>query len=160
MIKKYYKYFISFVITFIILGIIYIFNGLYPFGNNSVVQVDADYQFIPVLFRIYDFLHGNAGIIYDDIGLGNNIYISMIIQGSLFSPINLLLYFTPRENILNYFNIIVMIKICFISLTTYIYINNKYKVNEYYKILFSILYGLSGYIFFDGYYRYRFIAKG
>lgn len=143
------KGFISFFITLLLLSFIYFINGLYPFGNHSIVQVDADYQFIPVLFRIYDFLHGNVGIIYDDIGLGNNIYISMIVQGSIFSPINLLLYFTPRNNILNFFNIIVMIKISLISLTTYIFINYKYKVCEYYKILFSILFGLSGYVFLN-----------
>ncbi|MBQ9853590.1 MAG: YfhO family protein [Bacilli bacterium] len=149
MVKKISKYIIPFIISFVILTLIYILNGFYPFGGHSIVQVDADYQFIPVLYRIYDFLHGNANVIYDDIGLGNNIYISMIIQGSLFSPINLLLYLTSRENILNYFNIIVMIKICFISLTTYIYINNKYKVNDFYKVLFSILFALSGYTFLN-----------
>lgn len=140
------KFFIPSIITLIILCIFFNFYELYPFGNNSIVQVDADYQFIPVLYRIYDFLHGNGSIIYDDIGLGNNIYISMIIQGSIFSPLSLLLYFTSRENIVNYFNIIVIIKMCLISLTTYIYINKSFKIDECKKILFSVLYGFSGWV--------------
>jgi len=135
----------SFIII-LILGVIFYFEGLYPFGDYSIVQVDADYQYIPVMFRIWDFLHGDFNILYDDIGFGNNIYISMIIQGSLFSPINLLLYFTSRSNILNFFNIFVIVKIALLALTTYIFINYKFKVKEYYKILFSVLYALSGWV--------------
>ena len=144
--KNKFKFIIPSLITLGILLIIFYFQGLYPFSDNSIVQVDADYQFIPVLYRIYDFLHGNGNIIYDDIGLGNNIYISMIIQGSIFSPLSLLLYFTSRSNIVNFYNIIVIVKICLLSLTTYIYINKSFKVNEYYKIVFSLLYAFSGWI--------------
>ena len=133
-------------VSIVIMLIIFWYEGLYPFGDGTLIQVDADYQYVPILYRIYDFLHGNAGIIYDDIGMGNNIYVSMIIQGSIFSPLSLLLYFTSRDNIVNYFNIIVMIKICLLSLTSYIYIVRSYKVNEYYKIVFSILYAFSGWV--------------
>jgi len=144
--KKKLRFIVPSLITFGILLVLFYYQGLYPFSANSIVQVDADYQFIPVLYRIYDFLHGNGNIIYDDIGLGNNIYISMVIQGSLFSPLSLLLYFTSRSNITCFFNILVIVKMCLISLTTYIYINKSYKVNEYYKIIFSILYTFSGWV--------------
>ena len=145
--KKYIKYIVPSMISFIILSILFYMNGLYPYGSNSIVQVDADYQFIPVLYRIYDFLHGNGNIIYNDMGLGNNIYISMILQGSIYSPINLLLYFTSRNNIVNYFNVILLVKICLISLTSYIYINYKYKkVDYFYKILGSVIYSFCGFI--------------
>lgn len=145
--KKYTKFLISSLITAILICIIYCKNGLFPFGNNSIVQVDADFQFIPVLYHIYDFLHGNASIIYDNIGLGNNIFLQMIIQGSIFSPVNLLLYFTDRSNIVNYFNIILLVKLCLMSLTTYIYINKRHhNTPEFYKILFSIMYTFNGFI--------------
>lgn len=140
------RFIIPIIVCLIILLVMFYIDGLYPFGNNSLVQVDADYQFIPILYRIYDFIHGNGSIIYDDIGFGNNIFISMVIQGSIFSPLSLLLFFTSRDNIVNYFNIIVMIKICLISLTSYIYINRSFKVNEYYKIMFSVLYAFSGWV--------------
>ena len=140
------RFLIPFIISILILLIIFLMGDLYPFGDGSIIQVDADYQYVPVLYRIYDFLHGNGNIIYDDIGMGNNIYISMIIQGSIFSPLSLLLYFTSRDNIINFFNIIVMLKICLISLSCYIYIDRSYKVNEYYKTIFSLLYAFSGWV--------------
>jgi len=140
------RFLIPFVISILIFFVIFMLGDLYPFGDGTLIQVDADYQYVPVLYRIYDFIHGNGNIIYDDIGMGNNIYISMIIQGSIFSPLSLLLYFTSRENIVNYFNIIVMMKICLISLSCYVYIDRSYKVNEYYKIIFSLLYAFSGWV--------------
>ncbi|MBQ2872773.1 MAG: YfhO family protein [Bacilli bacterium] len=144
--RKKINYIIPILITSIILFILFWIQGLYPFADKSIIQVDADYQFVPVLYRIYDFLHGTGNIIYDDIGFGNNIYISMIIQGSIFSPLTLLLYFTSRENIVNYYNIIIIIKLCLLSLTTYIYINRTFKVNQFYKYSFSVLYTFSGWI--------------
>lgn len=144
--KKYLKYLIPSLITVIILLIIYYFNDLYPFKPNSIVQVDADYQYIPVLYKIYDFIHFKTNILYSDLGLGNSIYTSMIIQGSIFSPVTLLLYFTRRSNIANYFNIFVLAKMSLISLTSYIYFKYKYKVSEFYLILFSIIYTFSGWV--------------
>ena len=132
--KKYLKYIIPSAITIVILLIIYYMNDLYPFSNNSIVQVDADYQFIPVLYKIYDLIHGKGNMFYSDIGLGNSIYTSLIIQGSVFSPLSLLLYFTSRSNIINYFNILVLIKMSLISLTSYIYF--KYKSRRYFTRLF------------------------
>lgn len=144
--KKIFKYLVPSLVTLVLLAIVFWCNDLYPFGVNSIVQVDADYQFIPVLYRIYDFLHGNASVIYDDIGLGNSIYTSMIIQGSIFSPITWLVYFVKRSEIINFFNVLVIIKMCLLSLTSYIYIKNTYKVSNFYQILFSVIYTFNGWI--------------
>lgn len=144
--KKIFKYLVPSLVTLVLLAIVFWCNDLYPFGVNSIVQVDADYQFIPVLYRIYDFLHGNASVIYDDIGLGNSIYTSMIIQGSIFSPITWLVYFVKRSEIINFFNVLVIIKTCLLSLTSYIYIRNTYKVSNFYQILFSVVYTFNGWI--------------
>lgn len=152
MLKKYLKFITPIVIPMIVVLTIYYHQNLYPFSDNAIIQVDADYQYVAILYRIYDFLHGNASIIYDNIGLGNNIYISMIIQGSIFSPVNLLLYFTPRDNIINYFNIILLTKITLTCLTSYIYINKRHnKIPEFYKILLSLLYSFNGFILLNYY---------
>ena len=59
-VKKILKYIIPVVITFIILGIIYCYNGLYPFGKKPLLLVDTDYLYVPALYRIYDLpVYGN-----------------------------------------------------------------------------------------------------
>ena len=145
--KKYVRYIIPSVMTFIILGIIYYFNGLYPFGSKPLVQVDADYIYIPILYKIYDLLHHGGSLIYSDIGLGNSIYASLIIQGSLFSPLNLLLFLVGRDNLVNFFGVFIIIKLCLLSLTSYIYLDDRYKkLNNLYRVLFSLLYTFNGFI--------------
>ena len=144
--KNKLKYIIPSLITFVILGIIYYFNGLYPFGDNPLVQVDADYLYIPALYKVYDFLHGTGNLFYTDIGFGNSLYASLIIQRSLFSPLNLLLFFVKRDNIVNLYGLFIMIKLCLVTLTCYIYIDKTHKVNYFYKVLFSILYTFNGFV--------------
>ena len=41
--KKYIKYMYPVIGTLVIISIIYMLNGLYPFGSHSIVQVYADY---------------------------------------------------------------------------------------------------------------------
>ena len=113
------RFLLPVLITFIILGIIYYFNDLYPFGKLPLVQVDADYLYIPSLYRLYDFFYHGRSIIYSDIGLGNSIFGSLVIQASLFSPLNLLLLFVRRSNIINFMGVFIIIKLCLISLTSY-----------------------------------------
>ena len=123
--KKYLNYIIPSLISFIILGIIYKFNNLYPFGSRPLVQVDADYIYIPIMYKIWDLLHYGGNIFYTDLGLGNSIYGSLIIQGSLYSPLNIILYLVSRDNLVNFMGTFIIIKLCLLSLTSYIYINNK-----------------------------------
>ena len=148
--KKYIKYCVPSLIILLIIMFIYYYNGLYPFYNNGITQVDTDTIYLPTLYKIWDILHHGGNIFYSDIGLGNSIYASLINQGSLFSPLNLLLYFTGRDNLIYFFNIFIMIKICLIGLTCYIYIDNRYNnINYYYKVLFSVLYSFNGFILFN-----------
>ena len=145
--KKIIKYILPSIITFIILAIIFYINNLYPFGNNPLVQVDADFQFIPNMYKIHDLLHHGGEIFYSSIGLGNSIYGSLILQGSLFSPLNLLLFLPSRDNLVNFMGLFIIIKICLLTLTSYIYINYKYpKIKYFYKLLFSIIYTFNGFI--------------
>ena len=44
----------SMIIVIILLSIFYV-NRLYPFGTESIVQVDADYQYIPLFYKISHF---------------------------------------------------------------------------------------------------------
>ena len=98
------------------------------------------------MYKIWDFLHHGGSLFYIDMGIGNSIYAPLIIQGSLYSPLNLLLLLIKRSDIMNFFSVFLMIKLCLISLTSYIYINNKYeRISEIYKVLFSILYTFSGF---------------
>ena len=132
-------------IVSIILLIMFYFQGLYPFGSKTIIQVDADYQYVPMLYKIWDIFHNNHNIFFDFL-VGNNIYTSLIIQGSIFSPITLLVNLVSRSNIINFFNILVIIKMSLLSLTSYIYFKNTFQVKSIYHVIFSICYAFSGWV--------------
>lgn len=145
--KKNLLYLLPPIIVCTILLIMFYFQGLYPFGDKTVIQVDADYQYIAILYKIWDIIHNNHNMFFDFlIGGSLNIYTSLIIQGSVFSPITWLVGIVSRNSIINFFNILVIIKISLISLTSYIYFKNTFKVSTIYHILFSIAYAFSGWV--------------
>ena len=69
--KKIFRYFIPPIISVIIVAIIYIIKGIYPFGELTIVQGDLFQMFTPFYMRIWDFFHHGANLIYDyGLGLG------------------------------------------------------------------------------------------
>ena len=133
------------IIVSMLLLIMFYFQGLYPFGSKTIIQVDADYQYVPTLYKIWDIFHNNHNMFFDFL-VGNNIYTSLIIQGGIFSPITLLINLVSRSNIIKFFDILVIIKMSLLSLTSYIYFKNTFKVNSIYHIIFSICYTFSGWV--------------
>ena len=138
-------YLIPPIIVSMLLLIMFYFQGLYPFGSKTIIQVDADYQYVPTLYKIWDIFHNNHNMFFDFL-VGNNIYTSLIIQGGIFSPITLLINLVSRSNIIKFFDILVIIKMSLLSLTSYIYFKNTFKVNSIYHIIFSICYTFSGWV--------------
>ena len=132
-------------IVSMLLLIMFYFQGLYPFGSKTIIQVDADYQYVPTLYKIWDIFHNNHNMFFDFL-VGNNIYTSLIIQGGIYSPITLLVNLVSRSNIIKFFNILVIIKMSLLSLTSYIYFKNTFKVKSIYHIIFSICYTFSGWV--------------
>ncbi len=132
-------------IVSMLLLIMFYFQGLYPFGSKTIIQVDADYQYVPTLYKIWDIFHNNHNMFFDFL-VGNNIYTSLIIQGGIYSPITLLINLVSRSNIIKFFDILVIIKMSLLSLTSYIYFKHTFKVNSIYHIIFSICYTFSGWV--------------
>ena len=50
--NKKIKFIIPMFVSLVILLVIFYMEGLYPFGDYSLVQVDADFQFIQVLYMM------------------------------------------------------------------------------------------------------------
>ena len=55
--------------------IVFIINGVYPFGNNTIVNGDFGKAYVPVYYYIYDVLMGNANIFMNfKVGMGSNMF--------------------------------------------------------------------------------------
>lgn len=142
-----YRFLIPPVIVLFLLIIVFIINGVYPFGNNTIVNGDFGKAYVPVYYYIYDVLMGNANIFMNfKVGMGSNMFDLTSVYGIL-SPLSWLIILSSRSNIPNFLSFMLIIKLCLCSVTTFILFDKIYKKIElFWKVLFSVFYALGFYI--------------
>lgn len=144
--KKYQTHFLVILTSILIILIIYAIKGIYPFGDMTIANGDMGQSYIPFYVFLHDVIHNSKSIFYDyTLGLGSNMFGAFIVDG-LLNPTAYIVLLNTRENVPYMLSFVLMAKIAFISLTSYILFNNIYKNNKFYNFLFSILYAFSGYV--------------
>lgn len=120
--------------------IVYLLNDIYPFGDGTIARGDMVQQTIPAgMYYVWDVLHGQASPFFTwNSAFGMNISGASSL-GAQLSPLNLFLFFTTRDNIANFANILVILKMIAISFSMYFYLR-KYEVKNYVHMAGGILY--------------------
>jgi len=133
-------------ITCAVIVFIYVFKGICPFGANRIDYFDNMQQVAPLYAHLWDWMHGKASLWFDwYTGFGTNVSMS-ISAFSMLSPFNLLLYLFPRTLILESISILTLVKMIFMAVAMYAYINKKYNSLSYnMKVVFSLMYTFCGY---------------
>lgn len=151
LLKKIRPYAVPGIITGLVMIVILILKGIWPFGSSRIDYFDNMQQVAPLYAHLWDFMHGKASIWFDwYTGLGTNVSMS-ISAFSMITPFNLLLYFVPRSYILESISIITIVKMIFMSVAMYALINKKYNNLVYgLKVTFSCMYAFCGYVILYG----------
>lgn len=133
-------------ITCAVIVFIYVFKGIWPFRANRIDYFDNMQQVAPLYAHLWDWMHGKASLWFDwYTGFGTNVSMS-ISAFSMLSPFNLLLYLFPRTLILESISILTLVKMIFMAVAMYAYINKKYNSLSYnMKVVFSLMYTFCGY---------------
>ena len=133
-------------ITCAVIVFMYVFKGIWPFGANRIDYFDNMQQVAPLYAHLWDWMHGKASLWFDwYTGFGTNVSMS-ISAFSMLSPFNLLLYLFPRTLILESISILTLVKMIFMAVAMYAYINKKYNNLSYnMKVAFSLMYTFCGY---------------
>lgn len=135
------KLFKVFGITISILLLSFLLLGIYPFGDNSIVVIDANTQYITFLNYLKTILNGTNDLKYTfSATLGQNFV--PLLGYYLTSIFNILVIFFKPENMKLLFTLLIVLKIGLCSVTIEYYLEKKYKKNT---TLFSICYGLMAY---------------
>ncbi|WP_302652569.1 YfhO family protein [uncultured Clostridium sp.] len=149
--NKKYKNIIIYLIpsTFILIvfGIIYYLKGLFPFGNGSIAWADMYEQQIPLFYKLSDILRTDNSIFYDfSSGMGQNFL--GISAYYLISPFSLLTVLIPRNFIPNFMNILLVLKVCLITVSSMFFFQRTFKnLSKWWMYFFSVCYGLCSYTF-------------
>ncbi len=139
----YAPYVLLVLVTTAIVFTAYAVKGIFPFGDGSIAYADFAQSYVPQFYHYWDVLHGLKSPFFDwysGTGIGT---VSM----DIFSPFNLFFLFIPRDFIFDSMSFFLLIKVVVSALTFYFFINKVFnKVDIGYKLGFSALYALSGYV--------------
>ena len=134
-------------ITLITLLVVFLLKGIWPLGQNRIDFFDNMQQVAPLYAHLWDFMHGKASIWFDwYTGYGTNVSMS-ISAFSMLSPFNILLYFCPRDYILEFISILTLVKLTFASIAMYGYLYVSFKnLDRKVKVALAVLYSFGGYV--------------
>lgn len=140
---------LAFFVPFLIMGVMFIRAGVYPFGDRQVMFSDCKQQYLPFLKEFQRKLKSGDSMLYSwGNGLGTN-FIAMI-GYYIASPLNLLTLIVPVKYIREAMAVFMMIKIGCASLFMAIFLKHVYKRNDLSLVAFGCCYAFCDFI--TGYY--------
>ena len=148
-IDKRVLYVSSFLIPVFLYTIIFALHGIYPFGDNTVMTGDMQYQFIDYLSYLKTIVFGNNDFLYSfskNMGGGMSGFTAYY----YLSPVNLITLLFPSKWLPVAEGLVILITAGMMSLTFMILLDNEYG-NYAGLLLFSIGYGMTG--FFATYFQ-------
>lgn len=142
--KKFRDYFILGGISTLILSILFMCLGIYPFGNNTVLTGDLYTQVSALFYHLWDTIRGSGSLLVDyTSGAGESFF--GIFAYYLVSPINLIVLFFKRSDIYLAISLVVAFKIILSSITCLYSLKYIFKKDNLMFMPLSLLYAFSGY---------------
>lgn len=136
---------LAFIIPVFIMVIIYMARKIYPLGPNCFLRTDMYHQYAPFFSEFYGKLKNGRSLAYSwNIGLGVNF--TALYAYYLASPSNWLIFLCPKEYIIEFMSILIILKIALASLSFAFYLSRHFNTKNMALVIFSIFYGLSSYI--------------
>lgn len=140
---------LSFLIPFGLMGIVFAAYGVYPFGTKQVLVTDLWHQYYPFLCMLQEKLKSGGSLLYSwTSGLGTN-FLAMLAYYTG-SPLNLLTVFVPAALLREAVAVLVMAKLGFAGLFCALFLSKGLRREGGAVCLFAVLYALCDYMM--GYY--------
>ncbi len=136
---------LSFLLPFVIFGLCLAFLGVYPFGDQQVINYDGWHQYYPFLLQLWDHFHEGTSLLYDwTMGMGTNFLSMLSYYGS--SPLNLLLFLVPVREFRVLFTFFVVLRIALAGFFCGLFLRKVFKKGSWAIPFFSLGYALCGYM--------------
>lgn len=136
---------LSFLIPLCLLWLIFISIEVYPFGENSVLVLDLNGQYVYYFEALRDIITDGGSLLYTwGRALGGEFL--GIFAYYLSSPFSLIVALYPKEMITEALLTIVLLKVGCCGATMGFYLHKCVRTSNTKKIIFSVLYALSAYV--------------
>ena len=143
--EKFHFYGTCFLVPFMVMMFMFLFDGIFPFGNLTFLREDMYHQYLPFMTEFYHKIKNHEGLYYSwNAGLGANFTALYVYY--LASPVNWLVLLFPEKYILEFMSYLVVIKIGLSGCTSAYYLRNHFNTNSRSVIVFSAVYALNGFV--------------
>ena len=128
-----------------IMLLLFVVNGIYPFGDRSFLYMDMYHQYMPFFSEFMEKVKAGESLYYSwNVGVGSN-FLSLYVY-YLASPIHWLAFLFPQEHLLEFMSYLVIVKIGLCGTTFCYYLRRHFDTRSATTVLFSLFYALSGYM--------------
>ncbi len=142
---KHKIYILSATIPTLLMLIIFIIGGIYPFGDRSFLHIDMYHQYFPFLTEMYHKIKDGEGLFYSfRTGIGSN-FLALFVY-YLATPFNWLSLLFPEKLLMEFMSYLVILKIGACGFTFSYYLKKHFNSNHLSIVGFSVFYALSGYM--------------
>ena len=132
---------LAFLIPFVGMLFVMIISGYEPFGNYSMLYSDMYHQYYPFFVEFRRALRSGDSLLHSwSVGLGMD-YLGLI-SYYLASPLNLLSILVPEGLLLEFFSLLMPVKLGLASLFFAVFLKGIFKKEDHSIALFGGLYGL------------------
>lgn len=134
----------SFLLPLLLVLAVCIHHGIFPFGDRCMLHIDMYHQYCPFFTEMMHKLKTGESIFYTwNIGLGSD-FISLYAY-YLASPCNWLLIFCPKDYVIEFMTVLVILKLAFGGFAFGCYLKYHFRSNHCAISLFAAAYALSAY---------------
>ncbi len=136
---------IAFMVTLLFFLVIFIIKEVFPFGDNSFMYMDMYHQYVPFMEELWNKLHDGQEFFYSyRVGIGSDFMALYVYY--LASPIHFLIYFIPKDYIIEAVTYFCVLKLSICSFTACYYLQERFRAKGYEKIWFALLYSTCGFM--------------
>ncbi len=135
----------AFFLPVIIMLVIFVIRGIFPFGGRSFLFSDMYHQYMPFFSEFIDKIKAGEGLSYSyQVGIGSN-FLALYVY-YLASPLHWLAFLVPKAYLMEFMSYLVVVKIGFAGLTAFYYLQKHFHTKDPGVICFSVFYALSGFM--------------
>ena len=132
---------LAFLTPFLSMLVLMMIRGFEPFGDSSMLYSDMYHQYYPFFVGFRDALRSGDSLLYSwNVGMGMD-YLGLIAY-YLASPLNLLSIIIPQGWTLEYFALLMPIKLGLASLFFALFLKHTFEKEDISIVLFGTFYGL------------------
>lgn len=125
------------------------FNGVWPFGNGTVLIIDSLHQYLPFYTDLHEKLVNGESLLYSfSAGLGYDFWATFAYY--MASPLNLLLVFFPKANVADAMDLFILLKIGLCGGTFSWYLHKRAPQKKLLPLVFGTMFAMSNFVI--GYY--------